>query len=349
VAIFLTVSAATKPSITLIAPAIGPALRRAVAGQGSAEVTLSWLAGRGLVFHAFNRRNLVNAGLEMWQRGLLGFLGLDPISHASAPFSALGDDAGGPVAIREGYWLQADLVHLAAGLDRLTFLPLSGAAAVTASERQALMPLLATHLQDSPLRLLAGASGRWFLHSQRSLDLQTASPEAAAANELETVMPAGKDAREVRRVMTECQMLLHEHAVNDARQRRGLPPINALWPWGGGSLAPQSSQSLPSMFSDDAFVRGLYRNHSQELAGVATAATTIEQAKQRPATAVIAVVAIDSLEALASEWLQPLIAALRSGGIQQLDLLLDEWQILATRSMLRRFWRKPSPPSAWPT
>ena len=306
--------------------------------------TLSWLAGRGAVNHALDRHDLVNARLQTWQRALLGVLRLNPSDYASAPVSAIGDDA---LNAREGYWLQAELVHLAAGLDRLTFLPLTGAAAVTADERQALMPLIASHLQDSPFRLLAGTSGQWFLHSQRRLDLATAAPEAAAANELDAVMPSGGDARELRRVMTECQMLLHEHEVNERRQRRGLPAINALWPWGSGAIGQLSSQSLAQMFSDDAFVRGLYRSHGQEISSSAPATTIIEYARrQRP---VIAIVTTDSLAALTSEWLQPLIAALRSGGIQQLDLLFDEWHIHATRSMLRRFWRKPSPPSAWPT
>ncbi len=32
-------------------------------------------------------------------------------------------------------------------------------------------------------------------------------------------------------------MLLHDHPVNEARERRGEPPINAVWLWGGGRLA----------------------------------------------------------------------------------------------------------------
>lgn len=366
----MTDTFATTASVTLIAPGVGTALRQSrqdmpgndPSGEGrpagesrvSAVDALSLLAGRGAVRLAWNRRTLSEAQLRTWQRGLLEVLHLEPRDYASAPVSALGDGvADQGIADQHSYWLHAELVHLAAGLDRLTFLPLTGVAAVAPAEREALAPLIAQHLQDASLQLVRGASGAWLLRSQRPLELQTATPEAAVANELDVVMPSGPAAGEVRRVMTECQMLLHDHEVNQRRQRRGLPAINAVWPWGGGPLATLPARpptaSLPAMFSDDAFVRGIYRLHAQEIAALPTqAATAIDAAaaRKRP---VIAVVAADSPAALRSAWAEPLVSALRAGHLQRLDLLLDEWHIHATRSMLRRFWRKPSPPSAWPT
>jgi hypothetical protein len=203
------------------------------------------------------------------------------------------------------------------------------------------------------LQLVRGASGDWLLKSQRPLELQTATPEAAVASELDIVMPSGPDAGEVRRVMTECQMLLHDHEVNERRQRRGLPAINAVWPWGGGQIATLPARSpaasLPAMFSDDAFVRGIYRLHAQEMDALPTQAATVIDAAAARKRPVIAVVTADSPASLTSLWVEPLVSALRAGHLQRLDLLLDEWHIHATRSMLRRFWRKPSPPSAWPT
>jgi hypothetical protein len=147
--------------------------------------------------------------------------------------------------------------------------------------------------------------------------------------------------------MTECQMLLHDHDVNDRRQRRGLPAINALWPWGGGMLSPQPSRSLPQMFGDDEFVRGVYRMHALEVAAAPqSAADLLDQAATR-ARPVVAVIAADNPAKLEIEWIKPLVAALSAGRIRRLDLILDEWHLLATRGMLRRFWRKPLPPSAW--
>ena len=339
----VTDSFATAASITLIAPGLGAALRQST-GTIATTGALALLAGRGSVRQAWDRRELRDARLRTWQRGLLDVLGLDARQFASAPVSAKGEN----LADDTGYWLHAELIHLAAGLDRLSFLPLTGHAAVTLAEREALAPLIAQHLEDSPLRLQAGAKGRWLLHSSSPLDLQTASPDAATANELEAVMPSGTAAGVLRRVMTECQMLLHDHDVNERRQRRGLPAINSLWPWGGGVLAPQSARSLPQMFSDEEFSRGIYRLHSADVeAAPADGSTLLERATlTRP---VVAVIELESSAALEGEWVEPLVAALRAGRIRRVDLVLDEWHISATRGMLRSFWRKPLPVSAWPT
>ena len=53
-------------------------------------------------------------------------------------------------------------------------------------------------------------------------------------------------------------MFLHDHPVNEARQRRGELPINGLWFWGGGQrgMAPLR---LPAkrLYGDDSLARGL--------------------------------------------------------------------------------------------
>lgn len=335
-------------SITLIAPGMGAVVRQAADGVTGA---LSLLAGRGSIRLAWDRRDLEQARLRPWQRGLLDVLGLEPRSFASAPVSALGDDSLASAESGDesegSYWLHAELVHLAAGLDRLTFLPLTGPATVTRGEHHALAPLITRHLNDSSLRLLTGVDERWFLHAPHAPDLETASPDAAAANELETVMPSGPDAGELRRVMTECQMLLHDHDVNEKRQRRGLPAINALWPWGGGVRSLHSARTMPRMVSDDAYVRGICRMHALEAeAAPESGADLIDRLDgTRP---VIAVVSTDDSRNLEGNWIEPSIAALRAGRLECVDLILDEWHIRATRGMLRRFWRKPLLPPAWP-
>ena len=345
----VTDSFATAASITLIAPGMGAALRQSAGAIATTEA-LSLLAGRGSIRQAWDRRELREARLQSWQRGLLDVLGLESRQFASGPVSAWGDPtlAHDQDTVEKNYWLHAELIHFAAGLDRLSFLPLTGPAAVTVAEREALAPLISEHLQDSPLRLLAGATGHWFLNSSGALDLQTASPDAATANELEAVMPSGAAAGVLRRVMTECQMLLHDHDVNERRQRRGLPAINSLWPWGGGVLMPQPARSLPQMFSDEEFSRGIYRLHSLDVESAPPKGSALLD-RATLTRAVVAVIATESPAVLASEWIEPLVAALRAGRIRRVDLVLDEWHISATRGMLRRFWRKPLPVSAWPT
>jgi hypothetical protein len=53
-------------------------------------------------------------------------------------------------------------------------------------------------------------------------------------------MPRQAQARTLRRLQNEMQMLLYTHPVNDARERFGLSPINSFWLSATGDLPPES-------------------------------------------------------------------------------------------------------------
>ena len=78
----------------------------------------------------------------------------------------------------------------------------------------------------------------------------TRHPELAVLN-LEGAMPTGPDARALRRLMAELQMLLHEHPVNQRRARAGAPEVNAIWLHGLGSVAHVQNVELPQAFGDE--------------------------------------------------------------------------------------------------
>jgi hypothetical protein len=53
------------------------------------------------------------------------------------------------------------------------------------------------------------------------------------------------------------QILLHQHPVNQARGERGLPPVNSLWFWGGGTLPAHVRTSLATVIGDDVLLGAL--------------------------------------------------------------------------------------------
>lgn len=323
----------TPPWLTLIAPEIGTALSRGI----QASPALARLAGRGSVVQRWARSD-TGSPLRPWQRGLLSTLGIDAGSVASAAVSMSGHD---------GYWLHAEPVHFVAGLDRLSFLGLTDESKVTDAERSALFEQLAPNFASGD-PVLQAVGSEWFLRSSRVLQVTTSTPEAAAASELQTVMPRGPDAAELRRVMTELQMLLHEHPVNDARTRRGLPAINAVWLWGNGLAAGiEGAHELPAAFGDrDAFLRGLYRHSGKVVAALPASADVLLDSIAGMQRAIVVVPGAD-LEAMDSAWLTPLAAALSDGRLSRFDLVLDEWHVDVRRGDLRRFWRRALPPSQW--
>jgi hypothetical protein len=189
--------------------------------------------------------------------------------------------------------------------------------------------------------------GSCCISSENILDVVTCSPDAAAARELPLAMPQGSDAGVLRRLMTEIQMLLHDHPVNEVRARRNLPAINAGWLWGTGPASARTvTQMLPPAFADDLYLRGIYSLHGQSCAPVPANCEALLADLARVQRAV-AVAAVADSSALESKWLQPLAAALATRRLTQLDLVLDDWHLQVGRAALRRFWRKPRPPVEW--
>lgn len=214
---------------------------------------------------------------------------------------------------------------------------------MSASERSALDPIFAEHLQSTGLELHA-ANDEWLLRSASPLRLQTVTPEFAAANPFSEILPRGEDAGPIRRLMTEMQMLLHEHPVNEQRQARGAPAINAVWVHGEGILSDAGSVSLPAGYGEDPFLRGIYRLHDQPVGAKPADAKSLLAQLHGPTVAVIDAPDLDSLE---TQWLTPLARALLSGAISHLALMFDAWQVIVDRADMFKLWRRERRPTEW--
>lgn len=323
--------------LTLIAPGIGPALRQAIAERGARWPQLARLGGRGSVHTLLPP----HAGLRTWQVALLDALSLP--EHARYPSAAVmrTGDTGEPA---RGFWLQLQPMHFVAGLDRLTAVVLHGANDVTRAELVELEPTIGAHLRTAGMHLVTTAHDGWLVQSEHALDVQTSTPDSAATSPLQQAMPQGRDAPALRRLMTELQMLLHEHPVNAERSRRGVPEINAVWFHGGGELSGLQRCSLPQAFGDDLYLRGIYRFNELEVTAAPPDARTMLARLQSRAVAVVAANDVDALEAA---WIAPLAGALATGAIARLDIVLDCWRISVARHSLLKFWRSARTPAEW--
>ena len=70
--------------------------------------------------------------------------------------------------------------------------------------------------------------------------------------------PASGDTARHRSLLSEIEMALHDHEVNQAREADGKPPVNSLWLWGGGEAPPEDTRVQPPLFSDDALLNGFW-------------------------------------------------------------------------------------------
>lgn len=283
----------------------------------------------------------VGHGLHRWQLALLEALHLhDPNEYPSAAVTRSGDidERAG------GFWMHALPMHFAAGLDRLTPVLLRGDTRVTLAERAELEPTIAAHMRSTGFELLRTEAGEWLVRSDVAMEVLMAPPEAALAAPLAEMMPRGRDAGVVRRLMTELQMLLHEHPVSVRRARRGVPEVNAIWFHGAGVLPAAQRHSLPQAFGSNAYLRGIYRLNDLSVAGApADAKALLARLRSRA----VAVVDADDLDMLEVVWLAPLTRPLIAGVITRLDVVLDRWQIAVPRGALLKFWRDERSPGEW--
>jgi hypothetical protein len=334
-------------TLTLVAPRLFEHLRhRSVGPPLSKDSILEVIAGRGHLERRWHADSFEQARLKPWQRGLLNALELDERSYPSASLSALGVGISG---MRDGTgdWFHAEPIHLAAGMKDVTLVPLRLAAALTTEERRALTSTLQEHLTNDGCDLHPNASNEWLLGSTRPFNVQTVCAEYAMRNEWSAVLPQGAGAGQVRRLMTELQMLLHDHPINEARVARGVPTVNALWLWGNGAVgsARDVAQSRACYGGDD-YLRGICKANRWH-APPSNASIDSALAQVQNGTAIVYVVTDPVATEFEERWLSPSLAALKRGAIARLELVIDEWHLTIDRWQLRKFWRGASPIDAW--
>ena len=104
-----------------------------------------------------------------------------------------------------------------------------------AASRELLAVLAPWFVQDG-ITLHYDQPTRWLAQGAPLADLATASLERVLHRDLRMWLPDPQRAAQLHRLQSEMQMLLYTHPLNDAREARGLPTVNAFWLHGAGRL-----------------------------------------------------------------------------------------------------------------
>lgn len=333
-------------SLTLIAADIVPALNAAVDNGEARWPVLAKCAARGMLRRVDVADDSAARALSSAQGSVLEALALQGRMR-DLPSAAL--IRTGETGVRaEGVWAHLQCVHFAAGLSDLAAASLRGAARLTDAERAELGMTLAEHFDAERYELHPTARGDWLVKLPQPVAARTVAPEYAFQSSLAQSLPQGEGAAALRRLLTEAQMLLHEHPVNQRRERQGLPTANAVWLWGAGALpatAPER-KPLPLAFANDPFLKGLYLLYGESVQAVESAPECIESSAHLGADRLV-VADIDSLDALEAQWLPAVLRALRRGVFARATLHLGEWRIGLQRTDLLRFWKGARAPRQW--
>lgn len=241
-------------------------------------------------------------------------------------------------------WLRADPAHVRPDINGARLLGIGEALRLGQADVDAFLPALRPLFGDAGFLLDAPHPHRWYLQLPRAARLPTfASPGDALGADLFDHLPgAGDDAspgaRRWRALLSEAQVVLHNHPRNAARATAGLVPVNSLWFWGAGIAPDHVTTGAGSVATDDILVRALAMRAGAGIvpvpAGFALPVRdTIHDLRHARDPAV-----------LATAWLAPAIDAVQSGALSALALDFEDGVRLAlARGQRWRFWRRPLP------
>jgi len=136
------------------------------------------------------------------------------------------------------------------------------------SESARLAQSLAAALQDQGIGIRLAAADRWYMTLPHAPEGAWWSPEIVASGTLIEHLPAGEEGGELRRILNEIQMILHQQPDNIDRRARRAPEANSVWPWGWAQRPlPKVGAVVSRVHASHPYARGL-----AAIAGVAVLA-----------------------------------------------------------------------------
>lgn len=154
-------------------------------------------------------------------------------------------------------------------------------------------------------------------------------------------LPSGDESATHRNLISEIEMALHEHEVNQNREQNGEQPVNSLWLWGGGTAPEQKTRPQPPLFSDDPLLTGFWYSGTgltEPWLGSITACI-----EESVAGFVAETPEFDDDPDLLESCLHELQSALTSGRLSKVTILFrDGIRADIRRLDALRFWRRSS-------
>ncbi|MEO7391707.1 MAG: phosphoglycerate mutase [Ramlibacter sp.] len=115
-----------------------------------------------------------------------------------------------------------------------------------AGDSQSLLAAMEPYFEQDGITLEYEAPTLWLAHGDAFRDLATASLDRVVGQRIDPWMPRTVQARPLRRLQQEMQMLLYTHQVNEERVRGGVLPVNSFWVSGTGALPAVRAFEAPA-------------------------------------------------------------------------------------------------------
>ena len=235
-------------------------------------------------------------------------------------------------------WLRADPVFVQPDMNGARLMACGSALSLTAEDAAALLPALKPLFGDTGFPIDAATPSHWYLRLPLGAKLPTfTSPDDALGADVFDLLPAGNEGRRWRALLSEAQVLLHNHPRNAQRIAQGRAPINSLWFCGAGPVPDHVRCDFTEVCSDDEAVQAFAL-----LAGV-----TISPLPARWSTGeggghhAFDLRHARDLAALHADWFAPLMADIQTGKLASAILDFADGARYTLHARQRwRFWRR---------
>ena len=173
------------------------------------------------------------------ERALARAIGLPATDNGALPWAAWharqSVAAAAAATSGDGAWAFVTPCHWQVRTDHVTLDDPAALQLDEAASRE-LLAVLAPWFAGDGITLHYDQPARWLAQGAPLAGLATASLERVLHRDLRLWLPDAHSAAQLHRLQSEMQMLLYTHPLNDAREARGLPTVNAFWLHGAGAL-----------------------------------------------------------------------------------------------------------------
>jgi hypothetical protein len=231
----------------------------------------------------------------------------------------------------DGVWLRADPANVVPDMHGARMMGHGDTLRLESEDVTALLPALQPLFAGYGFTLDAPNPSRWYLRLPPGTTLPAfAAPDDVLGDDLFAYLPEGDAGRRWRALLTEAQVVLHQHPWNAQRVAAGKRAVNSLWFWGGGELPEAVRTAHAQVRSRDALLQALAK------------AAGVQADGEQQVDALVDLRQLRSLEQLGNDAIRPLLSALQRGELRRLVLDFEDGaRFELDKGQRWRFWKKP--------
>ncbi len=163
-------------------------------------------------------------------------------AEGALPFAARAARADG-IEVLDLAWGLLTPSHWHVGREHITLVD-PEALDLAEDESRALFEAVRELFESEGFALAWGAPLRWYAAHESLAALPCASLDRVIGRNVDLWLPKHPQARLIRRLQNEVQMLLYPHALTEAREARGALPVNSFWLSGCGRFQPSADDAV---------------------------------------------------------------------------------------------------------